>query len=58
MEGPDAWHAAQWQDDKSYIHDLTEQDISELDAAVKSAIDSGVEEIQVSAAAAVRLQPR
>lgn len=45
IEGPDAWKVADWENDKSYIHVLSEQDIAELDAAVQR--NAGVEEIQV-----------
>jgi hypothetical protein len=50
VDGPDAWVAAAWQDDKSYIHELNEEDVAELDAAVQR--NAGVEEVQVRAACA------
>lgn len=40
MEGPEAWYASDYKNDDSYIITLTEADVSELDAAVQSVVQS------------------
>ncbi len=42
VEGPSAWTAAELQDDRDWVHQLSASEVAELDAALERALESGV----------------
>lgn len=56
VEGPEAWTAADYQDQSKYIHVLTESDIAELDSAVAAVQERGLD-IKVGRMSLLASQP-
>lgn len=43
VEGPEAWRAADYADQSKYIYTFTEADIAELDSAIASVQERGLD---------------
>ena len=56
VEGPEAWTAADYQDQSKYIYVLTDSDIAELDSAVAAVQERGLD-IKVGRLSLLASQP-